>query len=52
VATTTVFPVAFLPETGTREFKYEERVLSDEFLLLVLVSGLAAIMYFLGKENT
>lgn len=51
IATTTaVFPVVFLPETGTREFKYEERVFISGFLLLVLV-GTLAVMHFLGKDN-
>ncbi len=51
VGTTTVFPVALLPETGTRDLKYEERAFSGGFLLLVLVSSLA-VMYFWGKKKT
>jgi hypothetical protein len=51
IATTTVFPVGLLPETGTRAFKYEERAFSGGFLLLVLVSSLVVI-YFWGKDNT
>jgi hypothetical protein len=49
--TTTVFPVVFLPETGTREFKYEDWGFISELLLLVLVSSLVVI-YFLGQDNT
>jgi uncharacterized repeat protein (TIGR01451 family) len=49
--TTTVFPVVFLPETGTREFRYEEWVFISGFLLLVLISSLT-VMYFLGQDNT
>ena len=51
VVTTTVFPVVFLPETGTGEFKYEEWAFISKFLLLVLVSSLA-VMHFLGKDDT
>lgn len=50
VAPTTVFPMDLLPETGTREFKYEERAFSGGFLLLVLVSSLVVI-YFWARPS-
>jgi len=42
--------VVFLPETGTREFKYENAVFISEFLPAVLVSSLR-VMHFLGKDQ-
>jgi len=51
IATTTVFPVGLLPETGARELQHEAWAFSGGFLLLVLVSSLAVI-YFWGKDNT
>ena len=49
VATSTVFPVAFLPATGEKELHYEGWTLIAGLLLLVL--GSLAIGCYLGKNN-